>query len=76
MFQRVYFIEFAIADAAKAAYLVTCFQHGRTIIEKYDGPKSISTTLNINPPLNTKLRKLKSSNPEAYFYWAKISELL
>ncbi len=76
MFQRAYFIEFAIADAAKAAYLATCFQHGRTTIEKYDGPKSISTTLNINPPLNTKLRKLKSSNPEAYFYWAKISELL
>jgi hypothetical protein len=29
----------------------------------------------IAEPMNTKLNKLKKSNPEAFFYWYKIYEL-
>lgn len=76
MFQQAYLIEFAITDAAKAAYLATSFQHGNTAIEKYTGPDSITADLSIDSPLPIRLRRLKSSNPEAFFYWAKTSALL
>lgn len=29
----------------------------------------------IGEPMNTKLNRLKKSNPEAFFYWYKIYEL-
>ncbi len=29
----------------------------------------------IDKPVNTKLNKLKKSNPEAFFYWYKIYQL-
>ena len=76
MFQKPYLIESAITDAAKVAYLATSFQRGNVDIKKYIGPESITPALTIKAPLHTKLIKLKSSNPEAYFYWAKTSELL
>lgn len=76
MFQCTYLIESAITDAAKAAYLATCFQFGHTDIEKYSGPESVTERLCIAPAFHSKLNKLKSSNPEAFFYWAKASELM
>lgn len=30
----------------------------------------------IGEPMNTKLNRLKKSNPEAFFYWHKISQML
>ena len=76
MFQKAYLIESAITDAAKAAYLTTCFQCGQTAIVKYAGPDSITTDIPVHSPLHPRLRRLKSSNPEAYFYWVKTGELL
>ena len=76
MFRCSYLIESAITDSAKAAYLATCFQYGVINIEKYNGVESITKELIIAPPLHSKLNKLKSSNPEAYYYWAKTSELI
>ena len=76
MFRCTYLIESAITDSAKAAYLATSFQCDNINIEKYTGPESITKEMNIAPPLHSKLSKLKSSNPEAYFYWAKTSELM
>ncbi|MBQ6199278.1 MAG: nucleotidyl transferase AbiEii/AbiGii toxin family protein [Bacteroidales bacterium] len=55
MFQQAYLIEFAITDAAKAAYLATSFQHGNTAIEKYTGPDSITADLSIDSPLPIRL---------------------
>ncbi len=76
MFRGNYFIENAIADAAKAAYVATLLEKGQTAIERYDGnPLSISN-LDIELVLTSKLNKLKRISPEAYFYWAKISQLL
>ena len=76
MFRCTYLIESAITDSAKAAYLATCFQCNNINIEKYTGPESITKEMNIAPPLHSKLSKLKSSNPEAYFYWAKTNDLM
>ena len=76
MFRCTYLIESAITDSAKAAYLATCFQCNNINIEKYTGPESITKEMNITPPLHSKLSKLKSSNPEAYFYWAKTNDLM
>ncbi|MBQ3634797.1 MAG: nucleotidyl transferase AbiEii/AbiGii toxin family protein [Bacteroidales bacterium] len=76
MFRGNYFIDNAIADAAKAAYVATLLEKGQTAIERYDGnPLSISN-LDIELVLTSKLNKLKRISPEAYFYWAKISQLL
>lgn len=76
MFRGNYFIENAIVDASRAAYLVTLLEKGQTEIERYDrNPISIAS-LEINPVLTNKLNKLKRQSPEAYFYWAKTSQLL
>ncbi len=76
MYKQNYHIEQAIADAARAAYLATLIEKGIDTIEKYSGNAAEVATLQIQPSLSNKLNKLKISNPEAYYYWAKTSELL
>jgi len=44
-------------------------------IEKYGDPGEL-TAWTIAAPMNTKLNRLKKSNPEAFYYWYKCSELL
>ena len=76
MFSEGYYIDNAIVDAARAAYIATLLETGNTQIERYNGiPMSISS-LTIQPTLTNKLNRLKRQSPEAYFYWAKISQLL
>lgn len=76
MFRSGYFIENAIADAARAAYIATLLKTGQTEIERYNGDPMSIATLDIHPTLTNKLNKLKRQSPEAYFYWAKTSQLL
>ena len=76
MFRGSYFIDNAIVDASRAAYLVTLLEKGQTEIERYDGNPMSIASLDINPVLTNKLNKLKRQSPEAYFYWAKTSHLL
>jgi len=40
-------------------------------IERFTDPLEIASWI-IEQPFNTKLNKLKKSNPEAFFYWYKI----
>lgn len=42
---------------------------------KFDNPKLLKDW-QIGEPLNNKLNKLKKSNPEAFFYWFKIYQLI
>lgn len=75
IYQSAYRIEEAIVDSAKAAYLCTLIEKGITTIERF----SINDTypnLQIAPSLTNKLNKLRIAQPEAFFYWAKTSELL
>ena len=77
MYQEKYQIEEAITDASRAAYLATCFEKGILEIEKYpkENPKVV-LDMSISEILPTKLRKLRNVIPEAYYYWAKVDELL
>lgn len=74
IFSESYHIEKAITHASKAAYFAKLIKHDSKAIEKYSNPLHIGDWL-IAAPMNTKLNRLKKSNPEAFFYWYKIYEL-
>jgi len=74
IFSESYHIEKAIAHASKAAYLSTLIHLNAKKIAKFENPLQLKDW-QIDEPLNSKLNKLKKSNPEAFFYWYKIYEL-
>ena len=76
MFRGNYLIDGAIVDAARAAYIATLLEKGQTEIERYNGDPLSITSLEILPSLPNRLNKLKRQLPEAYYYWAKTSELM
>ena len=69
IFSETYHIEKATIHASKTAYLVALMQT-ETTIERYNN-KIDMTTWQIEQPNNTKLNKLKKTNPEAFYYWFK-----
>lgn len=75
VFSESYHIEKAITHASKTAYVATLIQHDIKSFEKYANPLQIKDW-HITEPMNTKLNRLKKSNPEAFFYWYKISLVL
>lgn len=75
IFSENYHIEKAIIHASKAAYLATLIKYDADTIEKFNNPLEMKDW-SISEPLNNKLNKLKKSNPEAFFYWYKIFELM
>lgn len=50
-------------------------EKGVNTIEKYHSPQNVAN-LQIADTLTNKLNKLRGPLPEAFFYWAKTSELL
>jgi len=74
IFSENYHIEKAIIHASKAAYITTLIKRDENKIEKFEEPMQIKDW-KVEQPFNTKLNKLKKSNPEAFFYWYKIYEL-
>jgi predicted nucleotidyltransferase component of viral defense system len=66
-----YYLEKAITHASKAAYLAALIKHDADKIEKFNDPQQLKDWV-IKAPMNTKLNRLKKSNPEAFFYWYKI----
>lgn len=76
MYKHRYYIDDAIIDASRAAYLATLIEKGITEMEPYsDNPLDVKELV-IHPSLTNKLNKLKANLPEAYYYWSKTSELL
>ena len=75
MYKGAYRIEEAIIDAAKAAYLATLIETGGESIERFTDAQ-LSGDLLIKHVLTSKLNKLRIGLPEAYFYWAKTSQLM
>ncbi len=70
-----YQIEKAITHSSKAAYMAILIKNRALHIEKYNNkPLQMKDWIIINP-FNTKLNKLKKSNPESFFYWYKIFEI-
>jgi hypothetical protein len=74
IFSESYHLEKAIVHASKAAYLATLIKYDAEKIEKFSNPLVMKDWV-IEEPMNTKLNRLKRTNPEAFFYWYKISEL-
>lgn len=74
IFSESYHIEKAIIHASKAAYLASLIKYDGKALEKYSNPLQM-TDWNIREPMNSKLNRLKKSNPEAFYYWYKIYEL-
>lgn len=75
IFSETYHIEKAITHATKAAYISTLIETDIKEIEKFENPQQIKDWSITNQDYN-KLNKLKKSNPEAFFYWYKIVELI
>ena len=75
IFSESYHIDKAIIHASKAAYISRLIVADKKEIEKFLKPEQI-TDWKIDAPHNTKLNKLKKSNPEAFFYWHKALELI
>ena len=71
IFSESYYLEKAITHASKAAYLAALIKHDADKIEKFNDPQQLKDWV-IKAPMNTKLNRLKKSNPEAFFYWYKI----
>jgi predicted nucleotidyltransferase component of viral defense system len=69
-----YHLDTAISHAAKTAYLARLIATDQKTIEKFKDPKQIADA-EILQPHNTRLNKLKKSNPEAFFYWWKATKL-
>lgn len=76
IYKQRYLIDNAIIDAARAAYMATLIEKGITQMLPYSENPNDIKDLAIRPSLTNKLNKLKSNLPEAYYYWAKTSELL
>lgn len=75
IFSESFHLEKAITLASKAAYIATLIKKDAKEIEKFETPKQLKDW-QIGEPMNNKLNKLKKSNPEAFFYWYKIFELV
>lgn len=68
-------IEKAITHASRAAYLSALLRKNTDSIKKYSSVEDVRE-LEIQQPANTKLNKLKKTNPEAFFYWYHTALLL
>jgi hypothetical protein len=74
IFSESYHLEKAITHASKAAFIATLIKYNAKTLEKYETQLNMKDWI-ISEPLNSKLNKLKKSNPEAFYYWYKIYEL-
>lgn len=71
-----YYIDQAIVDSAKVAYVSTCIRRGIISIDKYPGNPEVVIDMMLSPSVTNRLNKLRRVYPEAYFYWVKTSEML
>jgi len=75
IFAEPFHLEIAIVLASKAAYLAAAIRYNQERIEKFSNPLKMKEWTIINP-LWPRLNRLKKSNPEAFFYWYKLHELI
>lgn len=75
IFSENFHIERAMIPVAKAAYISALLQTGAEEIERFTDPRELTDWI-IEQPFETRLNKLKRSNPESFFYWFKAYMLL
>jgi hypothetical protein len=71
IFSESYHIEKAIVHAARAAYLAKLIDSGAKKFVRFENAGQI-IEWQIEAPQDTRLNKLKKTNPEAFFYWYQI----
>ncbi|MFD2101424.1 nucleotidyl transferase AbiEii/AbiGii toxin family protein [Flagellimonas iocasae] len=74
IFSENFHLERAMVPAAKAAYLSALIKTEAKEIHRFSNPEDI-VDWTIDQPDETRLNKLKKTNPEAFFYWWKTLEL-
>ena len=74
IFSENYHLEKAITHATKAAYLAIILKQDADALERFDSSINMKDWA-VKQPFNTRVNKLKKSNPEAFFYWYKMYEL-
>lgn len=72
IFSENFHIERAMVPAAKAAYIATMLQTDTTKVAHFTNPMEIKDWM-LEQSFETRLNKLKKSNPEAFFYWYNAS---
>lgn len=75
IFSEPFHLDKAITMASKAAYIASLIKYNSEVIEKYNNPLQMKEW-GISDPMWPRLNRLKKSNPEAFFYWYKIHELI
>lgn len=75
IFSESFHLERAMIPAAKAAYITAVLRTNEKELKRYIDPYEIAEW-KIEQPFETKLNKLKKSNPEAFFYWHHTFELM
>ncbi|WP_367392366.1 nucleotidyl transferase AbiEii/AbiGii toxin family protein [Lewinella sp. LCG006] len=75
IFSESFYLEKAMVSAAKASYLTALIKASKNEIKRFTDPMEI-TDWSIEQPFETKLNKLKKSNPEAFFYWYHTVKLI
>ena len=71
IFSEGYHIEKAIAYASRAAYLAKLIETGEEDFVRFENAEQV-IHWNIEAPLDTRLNRLKKTNPEAFFYWYQV----
>jgi len=71
IYSESYHIEKAIIYASRVAYLVKLIELKKKSFARFEKPEQI-IDWTIDNPMDTKLNKLKKSNPEAFFYWYQV----
>jgi len=75
IFSESYHIEKAIVHASKAAWLSTLIKYNINELDRFTSPTQVKDIL-ITKGVSSKLNRLKKTNPEAFYYWYKISEIV
>jgi len=74
IFSEPFHLDKAVTFAAKAAYASQLIATDQKEIEKFTNPAQV-VDATIEAPHNTRLQRLKKSNPEAFFFWWKATQL-
>jgi len=75
IFSEPFHLEIAITLASKAAYIAIAIRYNQKKFERFNNPLQMKEWTIVDP-LWPRLNRLKKSNPEAFFYWFKIHELI
>ena len=75
IFSEIYHIEKAIVHASKAAWLSILIKYNINQLVRFISPNQVNDLV-ITTGVSPKLNRLKKTNPEAFYYWYKISEII